>query len=130
LYHAKPTVVQYSLSPFVYYAVKHLLNVQYMTIANLLTTPEFHPQRKIKYNRHAPQHQHALFPEYPDWRDRSREVASHAIEWLQDEPLRQNLIGRLEALRGTLAIGGASARAAEYILQHISPKKVALPRAA
>jgi lipid-A-disaccharide synthase len=130
LYHVKPTVVQYSISPLLYYSLKHLVNVQYVTIANLLTTPELHPRQKIKFNRHAPQHQHALFPEYPDWRDRSREVASHAIEWLQDEPLRQNLIGKLEALRGTLAIGGASARAAEYILQHISPKKVALPLAA
>jgi lipid-A-disaccharide synthase len=130
LYHAKPTVVQYRLSPLTYYTMKSLVNVQYMTLANLLTTPVLHPRNTTKFNRHDPQHQHVLFPEYPDWRDRSSDVASHAIEWLRDEPKRQNLIGKLEDLRSSLAIGGASARAAEYILEHIQVKQLQLPKAA
>jgi lipid-A-disaccharide synthase len=120
LYHAKPSVVQYNLSPPTFYTLKSLVRVQYMTLANLLTTPVLHPKHKVPFDRHDAQHQHVLFPEYPDWRDRSDDVASHAIEWLRDEPARQLLVGKLERLRDSLATGGASARAAEYILKNVT----------
>jgi len=130
LYHAKPTVMQYNLAVPTYYIMKHLVRVQYMTLPNLITTPELHPARKQKYRRGGSVHDHVLFPEYPDWRDRSQQVASHAIEWLQDEPSRLDLIRRLEELRSTLAIGGASSRAADYILQHVVRQPQAQSRAA
>lgn len=130
LYHAKPTVVQYNLPPLTFYALQRLVNIQYMTLANLLTTPVLHPKHKVPYSRHDAQHEHVLFPEYPDWRDRSADIAQHAIDWLTDEPARQLLIGKMERLRDSLAIGGASARAAEYILQHIGTKHRVASRAA
>jgi len=119
LYHAKPTVVQYKLPMFTYYAMKSLVRVNYMSLVNLLTTDELHPRVTEKYNRHSPQHAKALFPEYPDWRDRSADVASHAIKWLQDETARLAIVRKLEALRSTLAVGGASANAADYILKNV-----------
>lgn len=125
LYHAKPSVVQFNLPIGTYYIMKHLVKVQYMTLPNLITAPQLQPPRKQKYRRDSVLHDHVLFPEYPDWRDRSQEVASHAIEWLQNEPVRQDLIRRLEQLRNTVAIGGASSRAADYILQHVVPQSAA-----
>jgi lipid-A-disaccharide synthase len=130
LYHAKPAVLQYQLPLLTYYAIKHLVRVQYMTLPNLITAPELHPQQKLKYNRHSPAHRHVLFPEYPDWRDRSRDVAQHAIEWLQDEPGRRELVRKLENLRSSLAIGGASANAADYILRHVLQRSIPQTRAA
>lgn len=131
LYHAKPTVMQYNLALPSYYIMKHLVRVQYMTLPNLVTTPDLHPTRKQKYQRGEAVHDHVLFPEYPHWRDRSTQVAGHAIEWLTDEPARQNLIHRLEQLRSKLAIGGASSTAAEYILKNVAPKStVTIARAA
>lgn len=119
LYHASPTVMQYNLALPTYYIMKHLVRVQYMTLPNLITTPELHPPRKQKYQRGEAVHEHVLFPEYPHWRDCSADVASHAIEWLTDEPARLRQIGRLEQLRSSLAIGGASSRTAAYILQNV-----------
>lgn len=130
LYHAKPTVIQFNVAMPTYYIMKHLVKVQYMALPNLITTSELHPRRKQKYKRGAAIHEHVLFPEYPDWRDRSRDVASHVIEWLQHEDRRQALIRRLEALRNQVAIGGASARAADYILQHVVPQQRPQSRAA
>ncbi|QDU29921.1 Glycosyl transferase [Anatilimnocola aggregata] len=130
LYHAKPTVVQYTLPMLTYYAMKALVRVNYMSLVNLLTTDELHPRNKLKYDRHSPQHAKALFPEYPDWRDRSADVASHAIEWLQDEPGRLALVRKLEDLRSTLAIGGASANAADYILNNVVKIQQTYTRAA
>lgn len=130
LYHAKPTVLQYNLAMPTYYVMQQLVRVQYMTIPNLITTPDLHPRRKQRYSRHSPVHDHVLFPEYPDWRDHSQDVASHAIEWLQDEPGRLQLIHKLEQLRGSLAIGGASANAADYILRNVVQQTPANSRAA
>jgi len=72
------------------------------------------------------------YPEYPTWRDCSREVAEHAIGWLEDEGRRRQVVDRLVALREQYALGGASARAAEYIVRQLSPAQAGgvLPRAA
>lgn len=130
LYHAKPTVLQYQIPFLTHFAMSHLVRVQYMTLPNLITAPELHPARKQKYDRHSPVHDHVLFPEYPDWRDRSADIAQHVIDWLQDEPARLDLIHRIAALRDTLAIGGASANAADYILKNVLPHTVPTARAA
>lgn len=130
LYHAKPSVMQYQIPFLTHFAMQHLVRVQYMTLPNLITTPNIHPARRDKYDRHSPAHAHVLFPEYPDWRDRSVDVAQHAIDWLQDEPARSELVRKLVRLRESLAIGGASANAANYILTQVLPRPVVTARAA
>lgn len=119
LYHAKPSVVQYKIPFLTYHAMNHMVRVPYMTLPNLITAPELHPVSREKYDRHSSVHDHVLFPEYPDWRDRSRDVAQHAIEWLQDESARLELIRKITALRDSVAIGGASANAADYVLNNV-----------
>ncbi len=56
------------------------------------------------------------FPEYLTCEDKSAEIAGHIIEWLTDPAARAARVGALAALRAQVAHGGASRRAAEYIL--------------
>lgn len=102
LYHAKPSVIVYRTSWWLYQVVRHLVNVRYITLVNLLSSEE------------------AILPEYPTWHDRSEEIAAHAVEWLQNEFSRQRVIKRLIELRDRVATGGSSARAAEYIVREVN----------
>ncbi len=121
LYHAKPSVMVYQFSPFslFYWTLRALVQVKYMTLVNLLAADELHPADRRVYDPALPGNEKVLFPEYPSCQDKSAAVAKHAIEWLQNEPARQSLIQRLEDLRSSIAGGGASQRAAEYLLQHL-----------
>ncbi|MCI0361597.1 MAG: lipid-A-disaccharide synthase [Planctomycetaceae bacterium] len=123
LFHAKPSVVLYSVPWWTYAVVRRLVKVRYITLVNLLATDQIYAdaEHPAPYDRHKPGHEDVLLPEYPTWRDRSADLASHVIEWLTDEPARQRAIARLTELRDRVAQGGASARAAEYILEHMSP---------
>jgi lipid-A-disaccharide synthase len=119
LYHAKPSVMVYRLSPLLYYSVRPFACVKYMTLVNLLAADELFPADRRHYDPALPGNEQVLFPEYPTCGDKSAAVARHAVHWLQDESARQALICRLQDLRGRVAGGGASRRAAEYLLQHL-----------
>jgi lipid-A-disaccharide synthase len=133
LYHAKPTVIVYRVSWPLYHAARRLTNIRYCTLVNLLSSdrPFLAPGEAADlYEAGVPHHQQALFPEYPTWRDRSVDIARHASGWLNDEVSRQRLIAKLAALRDRVAIGGASATAAEYIARHLGAGTLTCARAA
>jgi hypothetical protein len=50
------------------------------------------------------------------------------IEWLTDPAKRAARVARLEALKNKVAHGGASSRAAEYILDVLSRRHQPIPR--
>ncbi|HEY2411318.1 MAG TPA: hypothetical protein VGI40_03700, partial [Pirellulaceae bacterium] len=115
LYHAKPAVVTYRVGWLTYQVVRHLMNARYITLVNLLYSQQ--PLRRSATTPPSDQPtDDALFPEFPTWRDCSDQIASHAIRWLTNESSRQQVIQHLHALRNHLATGGASARAADYIV--------------
>jgi lipid-A-disaccharide synthase len=116
LYHARPSVIVYKV-PWVTYNVvrRALINVQYFTLVNLLAVDNIHPPVLRPYEPNEPGHEQVLFPEYGTWKDRSADVAAHAIEWLNNPAAHQALVGRLEALRDRLTSGSASSTAADYI---------------
>jgi lipid-A-disaccharide synthase len=115
LYHAKPAVVTYRVGWLTYQVVRHLMNARYITLVNLLASNQ--PLGRTTATAHSNQPTDtALFPEFPTWRDCSNQIAAHAINWLTNEPTRQQVIQRLHTLRNHLATGGASARAADYIV--------------
>ena len=58
----------------------------------------------------------ALFPEYLTCEDKSDEIARQVIEWLTVPAKRAERVAALAALKADVAHGGASRRAAEYIL--------------
>jgi lipid-A-disaccharide synthase len=106
LFHAKPSVIVYRTSWWLYQTVRWLVNVRFITLVNLLADEP------------------PLFPEYPTWQDKSSEVAGHAMEWLTNEFSRQRLIKKLTELRDQVAAGGSSARAADYIVQHLGAPRI------
>ena len=126
LYHTKPTVIVYRVSWLLAQAVRRLASARYITLVNLLASdrPFLAPGEPASvYEADALGHEQVLFPEYPTWRDRSADIARHAIGWLHDEVARQRLIAKLAALKDRVAASGASAAAAEYIVRHIAPRQ-------
>jgi len=123
LHHAVPSVMVYQVPWWLYQSVRSLMNVRYMTLANLLASdrPFLAPGESAQpYSEGAPGHEQVLFPEYPTWRDRSADVARHAIGWLSNESAREAIIGRLAALRDHVGQSGASQRAADYLVRHLT----------
>jgi lipid-A-disaccharide synthase len=115
LYHAKPAVVTYRVGWLTYQVVRHLMNARYITLVNLLASQQ--PLGRAAATGHSDETTDTVvFPEFPTWRDCSDQIASHAINWLANESSRQQVIHRLQTLRNHLATGGASARAADYIV--------------
>jgi lipid-A-disaccharide synthase len=132
LYHARPSVIVYRVPWWLYTVVRRLMRVRYITLVNLLASdqPLASGKSPEPYAAGAPGHEQVLFPEYPTWRDRSTDIAGHAIRWLTDEPERQRLIARLTSLREQVAAGGASAAAAKYIAAELAaPSILPLPKA-
>ncbi len=66
-----------------------------------------------------PEPEEALFPEYLTCEDKSEEIARAVIDWLTVPGKRQERVAALAALKAQVAHGGASRRAAEYILAAI-----------
>ena len=69
-----------------------------------------------------------MFPEYLTCEDKSAEIAGHIIEWLTDPAKRAARVEALAALKAQVAHGGASGRAAEYILGTLGQRRQLAPR--
>ncbi len=119
LYRTKPTVILYWISPLAYRVQQQFRKVKYITLVNLLAGGELFPADTRPYDPDSPQADEALFPEYLTCQDKSPQIARHAIGWLNDPDSRERLVARLAALRAEVGHGGASARAAEYILDEL-----------
>jgi len=119
LYHVKPAVILYRVGWLTYQVVRPLMNTRYITLVNLLASQRPLRNGNTDQSSNAPTDE-LLFPEYPTWRDCSDQIAGHAIGWLKNEESRQQLIQRLTTLRQEVAGGGASATAAEYIVQAVN----------
>ena len=63
-------------------------------------------------------------PEYLTCEDRTPDMAEHIVGWLTDPAARQERVAQLTKLKDRLAQGGASSRAAEYILRELSNRQV------
>lgn len=120
LYHTKPTVIHYWISPLAYAVQRRFRKVKYITLVNLLSTGELYPADLSPYNPSQPGAEKVLFPEYLTCEDKSVAVAGHVIQWLKDPAALARQIAALEQLKAEVAHGGASARAAEYILRELS----------
>lgn len=119
LYHTKPTVILYKVSRFALWLSQFFIRVRYITLVNLLTAKELFPKESGFYHPKDPQDAHVLMPEYVTCSDRSVELASHVVEWLKNDESRCSLIRKMETLRDQVGGGGASSKAAEYILNEL-----------
>ena len=143
LYHEKPTVILYWATWWFYGLVKLLapllqFKVKYITLVNMLADePLVERSRYIDTDRSGAKD--IPFPEYATYGDKSAQIARHLIRWLSDEQEWQRRRAQLHQLREQIACGGASERAATYILgqlenhtdhvpqPHFSPSALAKP---
>lgn len=128
LYHAKPTVVLYWISRAGNFAQSILRKIQYITLVNLLMHEKIPPKERGNYDPRKPGAAKVLFPEYLTSDDRSDDIASHVTEWLHNETERKQLVRQLETLRERVGGGGASRRAAEYIVDELEQRSASIPR--
>lgn len=128
LFHAKPTVIQYKITPLEFFVQKFFRKVKYITLVNLLTTDELFPKDTTPYDPSQPDADRVLFPEYLACDDKSSQVAAHVVEWLTDDGARRRRVAELEKLRDEVGHGGAAAHAAEYILGMLQGTEVRPPR--
>jgi len=119
LYHAKPTAVVYRISRLAFWVQAQFRRVRYITLVNLLTTDDLFPQNVGVYDPQDPADAHVLMPEYLTYEDRSPQLASHALEWLTDSAAYQQRVQALGVLRDKVGHGGASKRAADYLLREL-----------
>jgi lipid-A-disaccharide synthase len=128
LYHTKPTVIQYRISPLAFSLQRHFRKVRFITLVNLLASDEVFATSKRPYDPDGAGADDALFPEYLTCEDKSPRIAAHLIRWLTDADDRRRLVDRLDALKGEVAHGGASNRAAETILDELRRRQAPPPR--
>lgn len=121
LWHEKPTVIHYKASPLLYAIGRYLaMTVRYVTLVNILAAGDAFSGVRKPYDPSEPGADQIPFPEYPTWQDRSADLAKHLVNWLADERERQRKIEQLRTLKSHFAQPGASSRAAEYLLRHLS----------
>ena len=128
LYHTKPTVILYWISRPVYFAQRLMRKVKYITLVNLLATGELYPKDLTPFDPLQEDADKVLFPEYLTCEDKSAQIASHVIEWLNNDNKRESRIAELAQLKAQVAHGGASLRAAEYIIHALTKSRAPAPR--
>ena len=93
----KPTVIVYRGGKLLSLAASLFLNVEYITLVNLLADA-------------------AVYPEYAASSDRSAEVAGHVLAWLNDPAAMAERVEQLGAVKAAVARPGACDRAAAFLL--------------
>jgi lipid-A-disaccharide synthase len=119
LYYTKPTVILYWISRTAYLVQSFFRRVKYITLVNLLATDTLYPSDLSLYDAAAAGAEKVPFPEYLTYEDRSAAIAGHVTEWLTQPARRAERIAELAALKARVASGGASRRAAAYILERL-----------
>ena len=128
LYHAKPTVILYRISRAAYLVQRFLLKVKYITLVNLLAVDDPFAGDLKAPDPSQPDAESVLFPEYLTCKDKSAQIAAHVVRWLTDPAKREARIAELARLRDEVGQGGASRRAAEYILKTLLQRPAPIPR--
>jgi lipid-A-disaccharide synthase len=123
LYHAKPSVILYHVSRLAFFAQRFFRKVRYITLVNLLTTDDLFPKRVAVYNPSDPVDAAVLMPEYLTCQDKSRQVAEHIVEWLTDPAKRAARVSQLTELKERVGYGGASRRAADYLVAELEKRR-------
>ncbi|PHS11643.1 MAG: lipid-A-disaccharide synthase [Blastopirellula sp.] len=120
LFHEKPTVIHYKISKFDHFVQSYLRKVKYITLVNILWSKQaFYDGEYFTYDPDNAEHEQVPFPEYLTCEDRTADMARWITTWLQDNDAYQQRVSTLQTLKQKVAGSGASAKGAEYILQHM-----------
>ncbi|MDH3716686.1 MAG: lipid-A-disaccharide synthase [Planctomycetota bacterium] len=132
LYHEKPTVIQYRVTPAFFLFVRLFrrllqLKAKYITLVNMLADEPFAARPWAIDPRSAEAHK-AVFPEFPTCTDKSEWLAHYLVEWLTDPSAYERRVEQLRQIKAEVANSGASGTAARYILRHLRQRQTAIPR--
>jgi lipid-A-disaccharide synthase len=128
LYQVKPTVIVYTISPLGFRLQSWFRRVRYITLVNLLATDDIFFGASQTAGAKTAADEPPLFPEFVTCTDKSAEMARQIVAWLVHRDERARLVARLDALKGQVAHGGASGRAATYILAELDRRPKQAPR--
>jgi lipid-A-disaccharide synthase len=128
LHHLTPTVILYWIPRYAYFIQSIFRKVKYITLVNLLATQDLYPEDLTPYDPAQPDAEAIPFPEYLTCEDKSEPIAAHVVEWLTQPDRRAAKVAQLEALKARIAHGGASRRAAEYMVKILRRRNHPLPR--
>lgn len=128
LYHTTPTVILYWIDRFAYFVQTFFRKVKYITLVNLLSADGLEDEDITPFDPAQADAHRVLFPEYLTYEDKSTQIAGHIVEWLTDPAKRAARVEALAALKAEVAHGGASKRAAEYILDVLARRPKRVPR--
>lgn len=128
LYHTKPTVILYWISPLAYWVQRMFRKVRFITLVNLLNAEDPFLEDTTPFDASQENAERVLFPEYLTYEDKSDLMAAHVIQWLTDPASRQKRVEALARLKAEVAQEGASRRAAEAILEALQQKPHPVPR--
>jgi lipid-A-disaccharide synthase len=122
LYHTTPSVILYHISRLAFFAQRYFRKVRYITLVNLLTTDDLFPKRVALYNPNDPVDAAVLMPEYLTCEDKSPQLAEHILEWLTEPAKRAARVSQLSELKERVGYGGASRRAADYLVAELEKR--------
>ncbi len=128
LYHTRPTAILYQLSRGSFWLYNALLKVPYITLVNLISTGRLERAPAKTVDDSTASDANVLFPEYPTCEDRSPQLAAHVVEWLTDEDRYSDRVAELAELKARLCHGGASRKAANYLLTTLTHHSEQIPR--
>ena len=120
MFHAKPTVILYTVSRFGLWLQGYFRRCQYITLVNLLAADDIAWRTREVYDPDAAGAAPIPFPEYLTSGDRSAEMANWIVSWVTDDEAWQARVNWLVDLRSRYGHPGASERAAEYILKQLT----------
>ena len=120
LYHEKPAVIHYKVSPFALWVQSQFRTVKYITLVNLLSQNDlFYQDGYYTYDPDADEAAAVIYPEYLTSRNRSDDMARRIAHWLNEPVSMRQTIDQLRELKGRVVGQGASSRGADYILKHL-----------
>jgi lipid-A-disaccharide synthase len=128
LYHEKPTVILYRITPFAFLVQRVMRRVKYITLVNLLASKNPFPDDLSTYDPDRANAEPVPFPEYLTCRDVSGRIAQHIVRWLADSERRAACVAQLSDLKAQFAHPGASTKAATYILDALSDSSQEPPK--
>lgn len=128
LYHGKPTVILYWISPVAYWVQRLFRKVKYITLVNLLNAVDPFAEDTTPFDPSQKDADRVLFPEYLTYEDKSDLIAAHVIQWLTDPVSRQKRVDDLARLKAEVAQPGAATHAAQYILRTLESPPAPVPR--
>jgi lipid-A-disaccharide synthase len=121
LFHLKPTVILYRVSPLALRVQRWFRRVKYITLVNLLASRDLFPANVELFDPDAAGAEAVPFPEYLTSEDKSAQIAAHVLAWLTNPAAYQARRAVLESLKERFAAPGASSAAAGYILNALRP---------